>query len=455
MAGLTDMEELLGRVSNPEINSYLREAFVCYGAGAYRACIVLTANALFEDLRQKTKAVASINADAKAISAEIEKLASEQKVFETTLVERLAAKGILSKTQGDRLKQITGHRNKAAHPSGVHASAEEARWVFFEAIDKYLSQPVLNANQMVDHIMVKLGDGNYFPDTSISNISDITREEVEHLHPLAFPYLVVKLVNVVDSGDATAQKNARFFLSGCAKLKNDDLRAAIGAHLVKPKASNKDFQSAIMSVVSADPVLFTEADPTTKLRLNTLFSEAVAEKAPRPNPTSLRHPVVLLGNLVAALKPTEILPALEKFVDATIDGFYSNPGIVKALKKPGDVRDKVLESILERAGSGDFDTANKFAKAAPDLDEALAVELDDKEALQVVVAIARAARYGAFSAKSINNNKFNGLPELKGKALKYLAAKPKASATLLKAGGLDETAAEFVEDHLTEDDDDL
>ena len=222
MAGLTDMEELLGRVSNPEINSYLREAFVCYGAGAYRACIVLTANALFEDIRQKTKAVASINADAKAISAEIEKLASEQKVFETTLVERLAAKGILSKTQGDRLKQITGHRNKAAHPSGVHASAEEARWVFFEAIDKYLSQPVLNANQMVDHIMVKLGDGNYFPDTSISNISDITREEVEHLHPLAFPYLVVKLVNVVDSGDATAQKNARFFLSGCAKLKNDD-----------------------------------------------------------------------------------------------------------------------------------------------------------------------------------------------------------------------------------------
>lgn len=57
MAGLTDMEELLGRVTRPDIKNYLREAFVCYGAGAYRACIVLTANALFEDLRQKTKAV--------------------------------------------------------------------------------------------------------------------------------------------------------------------------------------------------------------------------------------------------------------------------------------------------------------------------------------------------------------------------------------------------------------
>ena len=455
MAGLTDMEELLGRVTKPEINSYLREAFVCYGAGAYRACIVLTANALFEDLRQKTKAVASINADAKAISTEIEKLASEQKVFETTLVERLSAKGILSKTQGDRLKQITAHRNKAAHPSGVHASAEEARWVFFEAVDKYLSQPVLNANQMVDHIMVKLGDGNYFPVTSISNITDIAKEEVDHLHPLAFPYLIVKLVELVDSGDSTEQKNARFFLSGCAKLKNDDLCAAIGAHLVKPKASNKDFHSAIMSVVSADPALFTQADATTKLRLNTLFGDAVAEKAPRPNPTSLRHPVVLLGNLVAALKPTEVLPALEKFVDATIDVYYSNPGIVRAMKKPGEVRDKVLEKLLERAGCGDFDTANKFAKAAPDLDEALAQELDDKEALQVVIAIARAASYGAFSAKSVINNKFNSLPDIKAKALKYLTAKPKSSATLLKAAGLDEKATEFVESHLTEDDDDL
>ena len=90
MAGLTDMEELLGRVSNPEINSYLREAFVCYGAGAYRACIVLTANALFEDLRQKTKAVASINADAKAISAEIEKLAGR---FQLADVAALAPPG--------------------------------------------------------------------------------------------------------------------------------------------------------------------------------------------------------------------------------------------------------------------------------------------------------------------------------------------------------------------------
>jgi hypothetical protein len=55
LVGLTDMEELVATVPEKDIASYLREAFVCYGAGAYRGCIVLTHIALFEGLRQKLR----------------------------------------------------------------------------------------------------------------------------------------------------------------------------------------------------------------------------------------------------------------------------------------------------------------------------------------------------------------------------------------------------------------
>ena len=140
--GLTDMEELLARVQNAKIVDYLREALACYGAGAYHACIVLAYIEVFEDIRQKTMALKNVSSAAKSISASIEKLAVGQKPFENEFVDRLASKDLISELQEQRLKQIIDHRNKAAHPSGVHASAEEARFVYFEAIDKF-SQPVL------------------------------------------------------------------------------------------------------------------------------------------------------------------------------------------------------------------------------------------------------------------------------------------------------------------------
>jgi len=48
LVGLTDMEELVATVPEKDIASYIRGAMVCYGAGAYRGCIVLTHVALFE-----------------------------------------------------------------------------------------------------------------------------------------------------------------------------------------------------------------------------------------------------------------------------------------------------------------------------------------------------------------------------------------------------------------------
>lgn len=79
MSGLVDMEELISNVSDKDVADYLREAFTCYGTGAYRACIVLSHIALFDGLRRKVKALAPVNAVAKAVSDEIEPLANAQK----------------------------------------------------------------------------------------------------------------------------------------------------------------------------------------------------------------------------------------------------------------------------------------------------------------------------------------------------------------------------------------
>jgi hypothetical protein len=142
LAGLTDMEELIATVPERDTAEYLREAFVCYGAGAYRACIVLTHIALFEGLRAKLLVVASMNKAAKAVLAIIEPATSAQKVFESTLIDKMRVEQIITQLESDILHQLNKQRNKAAHPSGHTVTAEEARFVFSEAVKKFLSQPI-------------------------------------------------------------------------------------------------------------------------------------------------------------------------------------------------------------------------------------------------------------------------------------------------------------------------
>jgi hypothetical protein len=76
-------------VRDKDVANYMREAFVCYGTGAYRACIVLTHIALFDGLLRQVKALAPVNKVAKSISSKIEPLASGQKVFEKPLIDEL------------------------------------------------------------------------------------------------------------------------------------------------------------------------------------------------------------------------------------------------------------------------------------------------------------------------------------------------------------------------------
>jgi len=442
MAGLTDMEDLLGRVSNPETMHYLREAYVCYGASAYRGCIVLTTNALFDDLRHKTKALAPINNEAKNISIEIERLVSEQKPFETILVDRLTAKNILSKTQGDRLKQIITHRNKAAHPSGVYASAEEARWVFFESVDKFLSQPVLGANQLADQILSKLSDQLFFPDSNITNITAIVDEEVSSVHPLAYDYLVTKIVERLGSTDVL--KNARIFLSGCANLKNEALNSSLISRFIRVKASNSGFVLDLMAVVSVEPKLFELADDTTRMRLAKSFADA-ANAQLDISITALNHPTKLLANMAKSLDQTKLVKELKEMINNIGEKYYSNSAISTPLASAGIIRDHIITIILDKAKSPNFDIANKFARGFSDMDEALARVLTDDESLKLILAVINASGHGAFSARDVSRLKFKSMPYIKEKALRFLQKKSKTSREILREFSFDESASEFID----------
>lgn len=449
-SGLTDMEELLERLDNGQLKGFMREALVCYGASAYRACIVLSFIAVFEDLRLKVKMAAGLNSDAKAISKDIEKLAEGQKPFENDLVERLASKNLLSALQSKRLKQMIDFRNKAAHPSGHYASAEEARFVYFEAIDSYLSKPLLSSEDFAKAVLDRLREANYFPDSTMTNINNAVADELNHLNPAALPFLVGHLVSGVVDADADFSKNCRLFLTGLGSKKDPIVRDLLAKQLIKAKSVSKNYQDSIATSISADATVLRGLDAITRVRVNALLTKAAKETDSSVPVTRLKHPLHVLRSMVRSLEDVEVLPDYEDFVRATGEKFWSNAEVTRAMEKNGGVKDILLAEFMARAGSSDFSTANRFAKMLPDLDDPLSKVLSGREALMLIAGVWDAGDTGAWSANAMRKLKFSTVPKLRASALKEIAKGSKKATEILAE--IDHTPSDFKKDWLTDQD---
>lgn len=413
MAGLVDMEELIGGVGNVDAANYLREAFVCYGAGAYRACIVLTFTALFEDIRIKTFNVAKVNAAAKTVSTQIEALAAGQKPFENQLVEQLKAQDLITELQSQSLKQIINHRNKAAHPSGHIASAEEARYVFREAIDKFLSQPVLSTTHAVDEIIGELAATNYFPSRQLSEVAKIVASAIEPVHPSAYRQLVEKVVAALKT--PATEVNARFFLQGLVRANATRWRSLIKNSLIEKRSSDAAFGPFIFMLVAIDAQLFSESNAAAKTRSAKLLADLVDVTETSVTLNQTRHPIQLLARVASDLPPADFA-LFNDFLYKTIGKYWTNVALLKAAAQSPIVLNALVDLFIQKAGSNNFDTANAFAKLLPDLDSELSKMITDRQAFQIATGVIRASDTGAWSAQDVASAKFAAAPEIKGKA---------------------------------------
>ena len=190
MAHLTEIEELLARILGTDILDYMREAMSCYMAGAYRGAVVLSYIALFNDLLAKLGELANVNATAKTIFLEATKKKADQDVYESYLIDQLASKNLISGLDSSFLATLRALRNVSAHPSGHKPSPEEARFIFFENVDRFLSKPILSTTHLVDDLVTRLKNTNFFPSTSIADIRNVVGDELANLHDEAMPQLV-------------------------------------------------------------------------------------------------------------------------------------------------------------------------------------------------------------------------------------------------------------------------
>jgi len=452
LAHLTDMEELLARVNRADIRDYMREAMSCYMAGAYRGAVVLSYIAMFDDLLAKLGELGNVNSAAKAIFTEANRKKTDQDVYESYLIDQLTSKGLITGLDSSFLTTLRTLRNKSAHPSGHKPSPEEARFIFFEVVDRFLSKPILSTTHLVDDLITRLNNGNFFPSTNISDIGNVVRDELLSLHDEAIPQLVTKIATLIPATEASIQKNSSYFLLGLAKLDNPLANNALQNKLITSKADNNDYHDVIIQALSANGKLISGITTTTVERLKAILTQKISEVTSSLSETKLNHPTKTLISISNVLPESDFLNYFEPQIEALFRKRVHSAFIVNLVKNRVSLRPIYIPILLETAGSSDFATANSFSNAVDSLDVALGEILSDEQSLQLIVAIMKAANWGAWSAKAKASSKFAEVPILRSKAITFINANETAAAALIQDRlGETKPMSEFVSANLEDE----
>lgn len=433
MVGLSDMEELISTVTEKDIADYLKEAMRCYGAGAYRACVVLSHIALFDGLRKKLLFISPVNSVAKSISDEIEPIAKAQKVFELSLVHKMKAADIITQLESDILEQLNKQRNKAAHPSGHTITAEEARYVFSEVIKKFLSKPIRQTSVVVNKIVESLQDTNFFPSVQLNEMREVVKKELEGMDESAIPSLLAKLsIEVKKEGKLKSKENAENFIMAFASLKKFEKSEELLKYVINPLCVDDNHAKFISQITTCQPQLIKLFDVATKLRCSSLYIKNAKTTSVHGTFNHLHNPAHLLAVSVREHGEDFLLTEYPDFTKEVMSNVPRSPQFIKLISKSPKLLSEIKSSYIAKASSSNWSDSNTFVKALPSLDKALSDTFAGEWAFEIISAITVAANYNGFEALAMSETKFESIPELREKAISFKNASPAKASNILK-----------------------
>jgi hypothetical protein len=246
-------------------------------AGAYRGSMVLSYIALFDDLLFKLGELGNVNHTAKSIFTDASKKKTDQDVYESFLIDQLTSKNLISGLDSSFLTTLRTLRNKSAHPSGHKPSPEEARFIFFETIDRFLSKPVLSTTHLIDEIVERLKNANFFPSNVITDIAGVVSQEISSLYIEATTQLVSKLMSAVVSTDKTTSQNACLFLLGLAQQDKQEIFCAIQSRLISGKSDDLAYVDILLQMLSSNGKLFMGLNATASARIKATLTAKISE----------------------------------------------------------------------------------------------------------------------------------------------------------------------------------
>lgn len=432
MTYLRDMEELISSINDINMQNYMREALRCYMTGAHRACIIMSFITIHENIYTKLDRLALVNRKAKKIFDEITPIKENQAVFEKEMVDKLAKENIITKLDASFIEVLGKLRNKSAHPSGHSPSAEESRYVFSEAITRFLSKPILSANQVSDEILESLGGGNLFPTLKITDLAIIVKHELTRLAPEGLPYLLNKLLHNLDSPNNTISKNAQNFILGMSYECSDEyILSSIRKIAIEKQIHKTEREGCIVLLASCNYHLLEKLSEPTYIRLNEVIINNCKNNGDILTPNKIKHPINIIKSIIK-IEPDISRKKFQKAIKHTVEKFKYNAALYKIIKDCDWVKDELFKHLLNASNNHDFKTANDFAKFAIDTDNELSSTFTEKQCFSLLAGIYKAKTYNAHDSKAIVVNNFNSIPKIKEKALNCIHKEKELCQSLLR-----------------------
>ncbi len=425
MYELLKMKQRLDEVTDTDVREYLQEALACYSVRAFRACIVMTANAVFDHLIARVEDFAQYDKAAEDLRGRIDGDLKSQRSFEAHMIEELHKSKFVTDAQKFELSNIREGRNKAAHPSGIHATEEDAQKIFMTSVDVFLKPRWLTAEEGSRRLIAEMKAGSIFPNSG--DDLAVVDEKLLQIHALAHPKLIGDLWSELKSPtDDAFRSNALRFLVALASKHDEGHRGSIGKKLgsSKKKISGTSWEDHLWlaMVINADIALLRTLEGSQRRlmdeQLAATFSEAECVRD--------RLLAVSEGFIEAiAISPDRKL-LVANFPDAiraAIEVSGVRAVLFGSLKQADLMRDCALAPVWDSWEDGH--SALRVAKALPDVDGVLAGHLSGQEGFDLIAALCAFSRQMKQSPVSqLVDTGFGLAPALREKAIAFMNEQP-------------------------------
>lgn len=429
MEELTDLRSLLEGVEDSAVLDYLSEAIVCFEANAFRACIVITANAVFENIISRVADFADFDAAAKKLKDRIDEDLNSQKAFEQHMISALFKAKFLNIDQRSALTRIRNARNKAAHPSRVKPTPEEAKDILRISVENFIRPVRLSASEESRRLLYALRHDLVFP--AKGDDATVVRERLDSIDEVAHSKLIVELWEELEHPtDEMFTTNAYRFLAALAGAQDGLLRKQFSRLLAarqkaRPEAKADSSVGEPMTddswlprLLSLDPFLLTMVDGTAR----SFLDERIAQNF-MLSPTAGQIKMEAVELFLAAIARSPLRQALvgcyPESVSAAVDRIGLRGVLLGCLDQPDTLRDRTVQEVYnawDEAGS-----ALLVAEMLPEIDEALALGLSGQQAFDLVVSMCSFSRQmKETSLGKLVTQGFATGPALRQKAIEFM-----------------------------------
>lgn len=193
-----NLNELKKKICEKQDFPLFDEAVTCYKNEAFRMAYIAIWICVAESLRNKISIIAQRDKVAGDVLKEIEKLESEHKATDRSILDKSKELGILDDSAFLQLDHLLAMRNIYAHPYNIGPLPQEVELAFIQASDKVLSVPAMLRKPYIDQLFKNLSSNRHFIDDLEEKVTQFAQDVTGKIIPTLYPYMLKGLLYNLD-----------------------------------------------------------------------------------------------------------------------------------------------------------------------------------------------------------------------------------------------------------------